>query len=105
SQTFFIGPHQKTLANGGTSLQMAQVARPLVQPEPANTGADRPGTDQGYLSALFTQSLHLVRQALEALRVQLAIWSRQNVRPNFDHDRVGQGDHFLADRIEHWLVS
>src|SRR6185437_16729798 len=44
-QTILVSAHEKSLANGGTCLQLAKVGRPARQTQPAHAGPNGTGTD------------------------------------------------------------
>ena len=100
-QTVLPGAHEKSLADRGTCLELAQVGGPAAQAEPADAGADGPGRDEHDLAAGGTQALHLVGQRPHPAAVQRAAGVGQHVGADLDHHRMGQGYHFLPDGINH----
>ena len=100
-EALLIGPHKGALADCRAGLQVAQVGRPARQFELADTGADRAGANERDLPARLPEALDLIGQFLQARRLQPAVRPGEHVRADLDDDRMGQGDHFLADRINH----
>ena len=100
-QAVLVGAHQERLADRGARLELAQVGGASAEAEPAHAGADGPGADQGDLAAGGAQPVQLVGQGLHAGRLQGAVGPGQHVGADLDDDGVGQGDDFLANRVDH----
>ena len=92
-------------ANGGTGLEMTQVGRPPRQFEASHAGADCSGADQRDTFAHGTDALELIGQRLQPLARQRARVIGEDIGPHLDHDRVGQRDDFLSNRINHKTLS
>jgi hypothetical protein len=92
AQALLVRLHEGRLADGGARLQVRQVHGPLAQPEAADPGPDRPGTDQRDPPAAGPEPGELVGQGLDAAAVQGAGRVGQHVGADLDHDRVGPAD-------------
>ena len=100
-KALLISSHQKPLPHCRAGLQMPQIARPLGETKSPYSCPDGPRAYKDDFPAQFADTLHLIGEALDSLLRQQAIRSRQHVGANLDHDRVGQGNNFLTNRIEH----
>ena len=100
-EAFLIGAHEEALANRGAGLELAKIAGRVSRSEPADPRSDRSGTDQSDLSPRGADALQLIGQRLHAGRIERAIGGGQNVGADLDHDGLGLGQYFLADRIDH----
>jgi len=100
-ETLLVGAHQQALADGGTGLQMAQVGRAFIQSEPAEARADGAGAYQRDLAARKPNAAKLVGEGLQAERIESSVFQGQDIGADLDHGRVGRGDDFLADRVDH----
>ena len=100
-EAVFPGAHEEGLADGGAGLQLPQVGGAFAQAEPADAGADGPGTDQGDLPAGGAEAVDLVGQGLHLRRFERAVGAGQHVGADLHDHGVRQGDDFLPDGVEH----
>ena len=102
-QTLLIGPHQETLPDCCTGLQVAQIGGPFRQPQPPHAGADGPRTDQHDFAARLPDAMDLIGQELQPGRVEQTGFGGQHVGADLDDHGVGLGDDFLANGIDHGI--
>src|SRR5207248_10495570 len=94
-ERLLVGAHEHALADGGAGLELPQSAGPFAQAEFADAGPDCPGGDEDDFAAGRPQPLHLVGERADAVAVEGAAGVGQDVGPDLDDDRVGQGNDFL----------
>src|SRR5262249_16593199 len=100
-ETFFVRTHEKTLADRGARLQVAQIGWSPAEPQSAHAGTNGARAHQRYLPSRAADALDLVGQRYEPVLIERAVRAGQDVRSDLAADGVSQCDDFLANGIDH----